>query len=202
MSSFEINQPLVNRYFAWRHGESEANTGGYIASTAGTALRINGLTRVGIGQVRAKAHAFKNAGLCTRDMFIISSPYRRCTETAKVIASVLEISITIIDINLRERNFGNLDGGPAHGYSLVWEGDARGETLYEAESVERVADRMASVVKYSECHYPNNTIILVSHADPLHILQAAFEGKSPREHRTIPYLKNSEYRELKLSAIT
>lgn len=37
-------------------------------------------------------------------------------------------------------------------------------------------------------------VILVAHGDVLQILQTAFEGVDPREHRSLPHLPNAELR--------
>ncbi len=193
---------LNNRYIAWRHGESEANVRGYIASTTKTGVGACRLTKRGSMQVRESALRFKEQTPLDREVLILTSPFSRCVMTAHVIQDVFGLKVCYSRDKLRERNFGLLDGGSAEAYQRIWDADMRGMVPpHGVESLGSIIHRMTEVIWHVEQNHTHVLVILVSHADPLHILQTAFERRESHEHRTIPYLGNAEWRELNLKPV-
>lgn len=90
---------MKTRVFLIRHGETEYNVQGRFQGSKD----IN-LTESGIAQAHQLKERFQN-----KFDYIFSSPLTRAYETAKVLASVNNTEVVIVD-NLREINFGEWEG--------------------------------------------------------------------------------------------
>lgn len=112
---------LTNRYFALRHGQSQANAAGLIvSSSARDRAGDYGLTALGREQALASAAA---CGLPPGTL-IVTSGFTRARQTAEIARARLGAEPVSVSLALRERYFGDLDGGPVTGYPLVWAADA------------------------------------------------------------------------------
>jgi broad specificity phosphatase PhoE len=191
---------LVNRYFALRHGTSEANVAGIIASSPDNGLRSFGLTKEGRADV---AHSISEAfslGHLDKKTHVCASPFLRTRQSAEVAGLVLGVKKISIQVALRERDFGDLELTSNANYDPVWEEDARDAThsLFSVESAAAVLSRTTALVLAFERAYVARTILLVSHGDTLQIMQCAFQRLAPEHHRTLPSLAVGELRELLL----
>lgn len=183
-----------NIYYAFRHGQSRANTEGIIISDPMVGTVDYGLTDTGRRQVidsLAKADAFDGNSL------LYSSDFLRTRQTAEILAESLSIDV-VLDKRLRERFFGEWDGKPHENYSNAWKNDAFDPTqeYHGAESSRSVQQRMWSVIQALEKLHDGKTIVLVSHGDPLMLLQTAFNNLGPERHRSLPYIETGAWRKL------
>jgi broad specificity phosphatase PhoE len=128
-------------------------------------------------------------------------------------------SSVTIDIRLRERGFGDWDGGNDIHYNDVWKEDAIDpyHTKNNVESVWSVIDRSTRCVidldnqksenlvhlKNDDSNKENDNqhgyywIICVAHGDVLQILQTAFNKNiDPSQHRSIQHLETATLRSL------
>jgi probable phosphoglycerate mutase len=87
------------KIIAIRHGETATNAAGLI-----TGWNDEDLTAKGIGQAQEAAKALK-----AEFALIVSSPLMRAKHTAEIIAAAHPCEV-VLDPNLRERNFGRLNG--------------------------------------------------------------------------------------------
>ncbi|KAJ3109649.1 hypothetical protein HDU97_003125 [Phlyctochytrium planicorne] len=210
------------RFFALRHGESVPNIKGLIVSSPGIGtLPENGLTESG-------RHQASKAGAALADVLIslaanstlpihlsiISSDFSRALETAAIAFQVsfealkprhdfdrFRLYPVRTDIRLRERFFGDFDGGPNTKYEAVWDADVQEGPFdfFRVESVDSVARRTLELVKEvrkDAVEDVEHVVVFVSHGDSLQILQTVFEDVSPRIHRSLPHLSTAELREL------
>jgi len=193
---------LKNRYFALRHGKSEANLLGIILSNPAEGVPKYGLTDEGKAQVRASAERALADGLLGAETIIISSDFKRAIETARITQEVLGAAPIQLTDRLRERSFGFHEGKSNERYQLVWNDDAKDptHTVESVESVESVLERATSLILEQEEQFEGKTFLLVSHGDTLQILQTAFAGVSGAKHRSLPHLETAEIRELKLGS--
>jgi glucosyl-3-phosphoglycerate phosphatase len=182
-----------NRYYAFRHGESLANVEGIIVSDPVIGCERYGLSARGREQVRVNVNGCDAFDCHTR---VISSDFKRTVETAEVICEQLGARGVTLDVRLRERYFGTYDGCAHDQYATVWAADAYDcfQEMAGAESPHAVRSRMWSVVEELEGLYAGETIILVSHGDPLLLLQTAFLEMRPGEHRNLPGFKTGGWR--------
>jgi broad specificity phosphatase PhoE len=189
--------PLANRYRAMRHGQSRANVSGIIVSSIEADRRGDfGLSEAGREQAAAAA---RGCGL-PAETVICSSDFARARQTAQIVRDCLGAAPVLVGPALRERFFGDFDGGPAARYAEVWAADADGTAgAAGVEPPSAVLARAAGLVAGLEQRYRDREILLVSHGDTLQILQAGFAGIDPARHRTVPHLATAEIRPLRLA---
>ena len=193
---------LGNRYFAMRHGESEANVLGVAVGDPQRGVEGFGLTEQGRRQAVEAAKTFKE--LHTRSISeteIIASDFRRTRETAELLAKVLGDSVPVrLREGLRERSFGELEGKDHRTMAALLrrEGIEALISRYGCERAEAVQTRVAKVIRYMEEEKQRKTLVLVSHADPIQVLMAAFAGLDISEHKRIAPLDYAEIAELSL----
>lgn len=127
---------------------------------------------------------------------IISSDFSRTRETAEILRKITDADPVRLDVRLRERDFGDHDGGPVSGYDEVWAADADGRTDPGVESAAAVQARVLAAISDYERDYDGRDIVLVSHGDTAQITQATFAGLPAHSHRSLPPLANAEVRTL------
>lgn len=186
---------LNNTYFGMRHGESTANVDGLIISDPKTGLDNYGLTEIGKKQV---VESVEKHPELNRYAKIYCSDFKRAKETANIAQETLNASEVIIATELRERYFGELEGAHHKNYEKVFEHDVKDHehTMYNVEPVSQVIERTTGLIQLLENTYTEETILLVSHGDPLHILFACFTGIHPTERFKFLNFKNAEIRRM------
>jgi len=185
-----------NRFFAMRHGESEANRLGLIVSGPESGVPGYGLSDTGREQVRL---SIVNDRQLDADTLIYSSDFKRAVETARIVHAQLGCHRPVETHEaLRERFFGEFDGGDHGYYQQVWEADAReaGHTEHGVEAVTAVMARVTALVRELDRAWQGRRILLVAHGDVLQILQTAFQRQTPERHRALAHLDTADIREL------
>lgn len=184
---------IQNRYFALRHGESLANQQGIILSEPRVGCREFGLSDAGKAALLQNVVAYR----CElgANLAIFSSDFRRARETAEILGESTQCEVELSPL-LRERYFGDWEATPNLNYQRVWEEDCKDEhhTRWNVESVSSVVERMLALIQRIEGQHSETTIVLVSHGDPLQMLQCVLEGKPPGLHRELPSLGPGELR--------
>jgi probable phosphoglycerate mutase len=181
-----------------RHGQSKANVAGLIVSRIENDRRGEyGLSELGRQQALAAA---RDCGLPV-DTLICSSDFSRARETAEIMRAQLGAAEVVIAAALRERCFGVWEGSPTGNYARVWAVDETNQDDADGnvEPVAAVLERMSELVVDLDRRYSGRDILLVSHGDPLQILQAGFLRIDPSRHRSLPALATAEIRRLRLS---
>jgi broad specificity phosphatase PhoE len=188
---------LRNRYFMIRHGESLANIQKIIVSELQKGIAGFELTEKGRKQV---SDSIKKDTMLDRHTIIYSSPFKRARQTAELAREFLGTKPIHITRKLRERFFGKWDLAPVSEYLKAWEHDCMNPGFEKdgIESVNHLLERTTSLVAGLEKKYSGKKILLVSHGDPLQVLQTGFLNKNPSNHRRIKYLKCAEIGELRL----
>ena len=189
---------LANRLSVMRHGQSNANVAGLIVSRIEhDRLGDYGLSELGRKQALAAA---LDCGL-PGDTVICSSDFSRARQTAQIVAAHLGAVDVAIAQALRERCFGDWEGSPTENYERVWAADETDPDHADGnvEPVAAVLDRTSALVVELERRYSGRDILLVSHGDPLQILQAGFLRIDPSMHRSLPAIATAEIRPLRLA---
>ena len=142
-----------------------------------------------------------------KEIVVVSSDFTRTRETAEIVHSVLNAKVPLrLDPGLRERDTGDFDLIPWHPDTKpnlldIWEEDEKDVSCsqYNAECVLSVAKRMSAVMESLNQEFEGKILVLVSHQDPLHILNALFTGIPLAMHKKqqIPPIGNCGIRELK-----
>jgi probable phosphoglycerate mutase len=190
---------LRNRYFALRHGESTANVARLIVSHPEHGCNDYALTDHGQQQVRSVLRSPQ--AFTAEAVTIYSSDFARTKQTADLAAEALGLPGVECTALLRERDFGDLELHSDSAYRNIWQLDALDADHHSSrvESVNQVLERLTRLVRSLEQRHNGRDIVLVSHGDPLQILQTAFMRADARKHRVIvPALHNAELRPLEL----
>ncbi|KAL6965172.1 hypothetical protein U1Q18_036225 [Sarracenia purpurea var. burkii] len=111
------------------------------------------------------------------------SPFSRTSHTAKIVASVLNISFEgpqckVVE-DLRERFFGSSFELSSHDkYLEIWALDEKDPFMKPegGESVSDVVSRLTNALITIEQEFQGCTILVVSHGDPLQILQTVLHA--------------------------
>jgi glucosyl-3-phosphoglycerate phosphatase len=198
MNQLSRVERLANRFSVMRHGQSKANVAGVIVSRVDNDRRGDyGLSEPGRQQVLAAA---RDCGL-PGDTVICSSDFSRARETAEIVRAQLGPAPVVIAAALRERSFGTWEGSSSGNYAQVWAADETNpdDPDGNVEPAAAVLDRMSELVVDLDRRYSGRDILLVSHGDPLQILQAGFLRIDPSRHRSLPALETAEIRHLRLA---
>lgn len=181
--------------FVLRHGQSEANVLGLIASSPEIGITSYGLTNEGREQV--KRSLAKHRDRLSEVRQIYCSDFRRTRETAQLAAQILDVPVQQTP-ELRERFFGDWDGHSDDNYQRVWAADAQDpkHKKWQVESVAEVAQRMTGFVASLDKLDPEQACLLVSHGDPLQILITALLDGDLSRHRELDPLQTAEIRPL------
>ncbi|KAD4982169.1 hypothetical protein R6Q59_001747 [Mikania micrantha] len=174
---------MGNRYWVLRHGKSIPNeTGVIVSSMENGKLEKYKLASDGIDQAQLAGELFlkelKENDIPLENVRICYSPFSRTTHTAEVVASVLNISLEgpqcKVYEDLRERYFGPSFELQSHDkYSEIWDLDEKDPFMRPegGESVADVVSRLTSALIQIESEFQGCAILIVSHGDPLQILQ-------------------------------
>jgi probable phosphoglycerate mutase len=188
---------LRNHYLAVRHGQSEANVKHEIVSSLKYGTHTAGLTGLGRDQAEIAAETLQQK-LNGVTPVLYSSPLLRARQTAEIIAEKLHLHEPNFDPRLRERYFGVFDGGKAtKNYENAWLADQL-ELMYDPsiDTPEKIAHRLTTLINDLEAKYQNETIILVSHGDPIQVLKSLFSDTPVYLHHVapsvLPYVRNAE----------
>jgi len=190
---------LKNRYFILRHGRSLANERGLVVSRPENGCHGYGLSEGGRAQVAASLARCSDLDGST---LILSSDFSRALESARIAGERLACAAPPrIETRLRERDFGTFELGSSAAYEVVWQADALDpeRAANGVESAASVTCRMTSLVAELESTFSGATLLLVSHGDPLQLLQTAFAKQPASRHRELPHLETAEIRRLELS---
>lgn len=184
-----------NRYYAMRHGQSEANVAGIVCSDPAVGVERYGLTEEGRAQVRASLAQSEGLSAGTR---ILSSDFARARETAEQVQRLLGAAAVELRVELRERFFGSWEGQANDAYERVWAEDARDDAHGEwgVESAQAVLARTTGLVRDLEASHHGETFLLVSHGDALQILLTGFLGLPAGTHRQREHWAPAEIRRL------
>ncbi len=154
-----------NKYFVMRHGEAECNAKG-IEDLHGDPT--NHLTDVGKNQVRQTAALELKK---EKIDLVITSPFLRTHETAKLVQKELELpeSAVMVDERLREASEATED---------------------------EVRKRMGEFIFEVERRYTGKNILIISHGNPLWVLQQTAARDSSEGFSKSYMLRTGEVREL------
>ena len=190
---------LRNRYFVMRHGRSLANERGIVVSRPENGCHGFGLGAEGRAQVAASLERCSALDAETR---ILSSDFSRALESAYIAFEMLACRRPpCLEQRLRERDFGAWELGSSEAYENVWLEDAKNpeQASDGVESAASVMRRMTSLVAELESTCSGETLLLVSHGDPLQLLQTAFAKQPASRHRRLTHLETAEIRQLQLA---
>jgi len=146
----------------------------------------------GVAQARLAGESFlqqlKESNIELDKVRICYSPFSRTTHTARVVAKVLNLPFDAPQCkmmeDLRERYFGPTFELKSHDkYPEIWALDEKDPFMGPegGESADDVVSRLATAMKSMEAEYQRCAILVVSHGDPLQMLQNVFHSAKQQE---------------------
>lgn len=184
---------LQNKYWVLRHGKSIPNEKGIIVSSMDNGvLDEYKLASEGINQAQLAGEMFvkelKENDLSIKDVRICYSPFSRTRHTAEVVASILGLPFEGPQCkavkDLHERYFGPSFELMSHDkYADIWALDEKDpfERTEGGESVADVVSRLANALLTIETEFQGCAVLVVSHGDPLQILQTILNAAKDDE---------------------
>ncbi|MEK9186071.1 MAG: class I tRNA ligase family protein, partial [Patescibacteria group bacterium] len=184
-----------NEFFLVRHTESNHNVENIFAYGPERGDNVSRLTEKGVGQAKKIAAALKKIGV----KIIFTSPYRRTKEVSEIISKETGAKIFV------EEKLGELNPGVFAGRSVdefkkffadpiekFYKTPPGGENLTDAKR------RMLATLQEINRQYDGQKIAIVSHGDPLWVLEAALLDVSPENMDRVPYIDVGEYHKVSL----
>jgi broad specificity phosphatase PhoE len=152
----------MKRLYFTRHGLSEMNKAGLWSGSIDTPLAPE-------GKAAAKKAAQEAKGLNID--YILSSPYVRAYETAKIIAEEIDYPVHQIERNslLIERDFGKLEGTP-------WRIDINIDGFADVETVDSLMERARLALRHIEAIPDAHNILVISHGSFGRALRSQING--------------------------
>jgi len=163
-----------NKYYLMRHGESDSNVSGRVSCVKDK----NGdfMTKKGKEQVKKTFNKLEGFGI---DL-IITSPFTRTKETAKMIAEKLDIDETgfIEEDALSELNAGDLCGNTWAEYHKAFKNNREyfTENPHKGETWRELKNRVSEFLYEIEEKYKNKKILIIGHDVILRMILAGAEG--------------------------
>ncbi|MEU3503936.1 bifunctional RNase H/acid phosphatase [Streptomyces hundungensis] len=176
-ASADLGAPAT--FVLLRHGETALTPSKRFSGSGGTDPE---LSAVGRGQAERVAAALAEHGTVQA---IVSSPLRRCRETAAAVAARLGLDVSIED-GLRETDFGAWEGltfgevRERYPDDLdAWLGSAKAAPTGGGESFATVARRVAAARDRVIAAHPRRTVLVVTHVTPIKTLVRLALGAPP-----------------------
>nr|WP_203600792.1 bifunctional RNase H/acid phosphatase [Streptomyces sp. SID9727] len=162
-----------------RHGETALTPQKRFSGSGGT---DPALSPAGLEQAERAATAFATRSTVQE---VVSSPLRRCRETAGVVAARLGLEVRVED-GLRETDFGAWEGltfgevGERYGDDLdAWLASPDAAPTGGGESFAEVARRVAATRDRLVTRYAGRTVLVVTHVTPIKTLVRLALGAPP-----------------------
>lgn len=169
---------LINKYYILRHGLTTykiKNPELTYPPLAGN-LTVK-LSNKGKNQIKTVAKRLKKVGI---DL-IFSSDFYRTKQTAEIVAKTLNIKKISFDKRLRDVNLGIYHGRPKTTFYRDFPINSKNrfnKKPKNGESWNNVKKRMLNILREIERKYKRRKILIVSHGDPLWLLEGAVENLS------------------------
>jgi len=159
----------ATRLILVRHGETALTVQGRYSGRGDVPLSEQ-------GEAQAMAAAGRVAGISRDVTAVVSSPLRRCTRTAELIAAELgNVTVTVLP-ELIECDFGDWEGltfaevrerSPAELDRWL---DSTSVAPPGGESFQAVAKRVRGALATLQSAYPSGTVVVVSHVSPIKLI--------------------------------
>lgn len=189
---------LKNQYYILRHGQTIYQTKKknfiYPAFPENPPIK---LTKKGQSQIKKGAKLLKKEGI---DL-IFASDFFRTKQTAQIVAKEIRKKI-VFDKRLRDVNLGIYHGRKKEEFYQKFPRDFKSRLKMKPEKGENWADvrkRMLNFLKEIDKKYQGKKILIISHGDPLWLLEGTVKGWSPEKFnktKKANFIKPGELRKL------
>lgn len=181
-------------FLVMRHGEANHNVNGMTGPATPEHDVGNHLTKRGRLQVMQSAKKLKKIGIDC----IVTSPLTRAQETAAIVAVELKAPIEIHD-RIYDYDVGDWHNKSVEETDRLLPLEYRFEKPFPGgESLRDVRIRMVNALQDILKKYSGKTILLISHGDPLWVLNAGLEGIEEKKYHAQWYPKTGEVKRITL----
>ncbi len=190
LKELDDNRFSENNFYFLRHGQAEHNLTDIIAAGPERGIHISKLTQKGIAQAEeAGKNIKKMLGKGKLDL-IITSPYYRTKQTAKAVAKHTKAKL-IFDKRLVEIDTGVFNWRNVREFHKFFENPLERFTKSPAggENLNDVKRRMFRAILDINTEYSGKNILIVSHGDPLWVLEGAMRGMANEEILKSDYIE-------------
>ncbi len=179
-----------NNFYFLRHGESDHNLTDIIAAGPERGKNISKLTKKGLAQAEEAGKNIKKMLGKNKLDFIFASPYQRTKQTAKAVAKQTKAKL-IFDKRLVEIDAGIFNWRVVGEFHKFFENSLERFTKSPAggENLNDVKKRMFGAILDINSKYSGKNILIVSHGDPLWVLEGAMKGLDNEEILNLDYIK-------------
>ncbi len=184
----------TTRIFIMRHGEADHNVKNMVGPAVPAYDKNNNLTKKGMKE------AEKTAGLLKKEKIdlIVSSPLNRARQTSEIISKILGARVEINE-NIYDFNLGEWQGRKEKEVRARYPFERKlAETFPGGESLRDVRARMMMEIRKIVKNNRGKNVLIISHGDPMWVLNAALEGAGENQYQSLWYPKTGEAKELKL----
>lgn len=177
-----------NTFIVMRHGETTSNTQDIVSTILANSTNYP-LTDHGKKQVADAIAHLKNASITK----IIASPFARTQETAALVGDALGLPVETHH-GLQEIQISDFEGQSVSAYKSQFTGtEARFDTkIGTGETWTELALRVTNTLKDIDAAHENETLLIISHGDPLFMLRWVLGAKTKNGIRGIAYPELAE----------
>ncbi len=165
-----------NTYYMRRHGQTTRNETGDAINSTDLKKDIYHLKPEFQFEIENSLEPLKHEGVDV----VYTSPFIRTQETAAIAARMLHANV-IVDDRLTEIGQGSVIEGKKGSEGQALKRTTEDEKPIDGESYNDVRRRMADFMKEMESKYRNKKILIISHGDPLWLLNGMAEGQTGDE---------------------
>lgn len=174
-----------NTFYFMRHGEAEVNVLQIVQSSL--EKDTHGLTENGRHKVEESAKDLKSQGSID---LIFSSEFLRTRQTAQIVADKFKAKV-VFDPRLNELQCGEYDGRSYGEFDRDFPQEVRWTKMPKGgETWTQALKRMLEAVNELNQKYEGKRILIVSHGDPLLVLQKYFGSERPYPKKGIVFEMN------------
>ena len=185
---------MQNNYFILRHGETIYQTRKREMVYPWPETTPVKLTKKGEEQIKKAAKLLKAKGIDV----IYSSDVFRTRQTAKIVAKTLGTKVTL-DLRLRDTNLGIYHGRKKEEFYRDFPINAKitntkmifSQRPKGGENWNNVKRRMKNFVREIDKKHKNKNILIISHGDPLWLLEGAMKGFNNQEFISKVFVKKN-----------
>lgn len=182
----KINPEVKSRWFLVRHGETDWNKERRMQGHADIPLNETGLAQAETAGKALKGH---NIDL------IITSDLTRAKQTAEIIKKETGAGEILIDKDLRERSYGDVEGLTRD--EIFDKTKYANPYTYEhkygnGESYREVEERAWKALSEHRSNHKHKNVVLVAHGGTMRMLLKRIKNLAPEEALAVPSIKNTE----------
>lgn len=181
------------RFLLVRHGESEKDVTGLVASLSdGEAVHLTEKGKDAVGSTAKKLVKEKAVAL-------YASPLTRTRETAEIIGAATGLAVTT-DARLREIDFGVMNGKTEAEFHefFPFGADRWSKRPQDGENFSDVRKRMMEFLREADAKHAGETVIVVTHGDPLFVVDCAVNRVSAEKQEGYRYPAHASVTEAEL----